>query len=84
MKCRSGCAACCIVISISSIIPGMLNGKPAGIRCVNLDKNNLCSLHGTDSYPDVCGNFKPSKDICGNTAEEALNNLDKLEKLTGI
>ena len=35
-SCRSGCAACCIAPSISSPIPGMPHGKPAGVRCVQL------------------------------------------------
>ena len=29
-----GCGACCIAPSISSAIPGMPDGKPAGVRCV--------------------------------------------------
>ena len=44
--CRAGCGACCIAPSISSPIPGMPNGKPAGVRCVQLDANNLvCGEH---------------------------------------
>ena len=29
MECRIGCAACCVVISISSPLPGYPDGKPA-------------------------------------------------------
>jgi hypothetical protein len=36
MECRIGCAACCIALPISSPIPGMPDGKPAGVRCVQL------------------------------------------------
>ena len=36
MDCRPGCAACCIAPSISSPIPGMPHGKPAGVRCIQL------------------------------------------------
>ncbi|MDD8045446.1 MAG: YkgJ family cysteine cluster protein, partial [Verrucomicrobiota bacterium] len=32
MECRPGCGACCTVVSISSPIPGMPQGKPAGVR----------------------------------------------------
>jgi Fe-S-cluster containining protein len=32
MNCRLGCGACCIAPSISSPIPGMPQGKPAGVR----------------------------------------------------
>ncbi|QSA20024.1 YkgJ family cysteine cluster protein, partial [Vibrio furnissii] len=42
MDCRLGCGACCIAPSISSPIPGMPNGKPAGTRCIQLNENNLC------------------------------------------
>ncbi|NBX68342.1 MAG: YkgJ family cysteine cluster protein, partial [Proteobacteria bacterium] len=37
MECRIGCGACCIAPSISSPLPGMPHGKPAGVRCVNLN-----------------------------------------------
>jgi Fe-S-cluster containining protein len=83
MKCRPGCAACCIAISISSPIPGMPEGKPAGFRCINLDNDNLCIIHGTELYPVVCRNFRASLEMCGKTAEEALTYLAELERLTG-
>ncbi|MBL8029250.1 MAG: YkgJ family cysteine cluster protein, partial [Fibrobacteres bacterium] len=54
MECRIGCAACCTEISISSPIPGMPNGKPAGTRCVNLNNNNECTIHQNENYPNVC------------------------------
>ena len=46
MDCRVGCGACCIALSISSPIPGMPNGKPAGVRCVQLTPDNRCLLFG--------------------------------------
>lgn len=82
MMCRPGCAACCIHISISSRIPGMPNGKPAGVPCVNLDRDRLCSIHGTDDYPAVCRNFKPSPEMCGDSNEHAASYLKRLEELT--
>ncbi|MBM3421317.1 MAG: YkgJ family cysteine cluster protein, partial [Bacteroidetes bacterium] len=36
MDCREGCGACCIALDISSSIPGMEGGKPAGMRCIHL------------------------------------------------
>ena len=51
MKCREGCGACCIAPSISSPIPGMPNGKPAGERCVQLSVENLCSIFGQPGAP---------------------------------
>ena len=81
-NCRKGCAACCIVISISSPLPGMPDGKPAGVRCVNLDDNNLCSIHEKDNFPSVCRNFTFDPEFCGKTNEEAFERLGELENLT--
>ena len=36
MECRTDCGACCIAPSISSPIPGMPQGKPAGDNAVIL------------------------------------------------
>ncbi len=81
MECRPGCGACCIVISISSSIPGMPDGKPAGVRCVNLDENNNCRIHNTSSYPQVCRDFKASLEMCGDSNDFAFEYLTKLEEL---
>jgi uncharacterized protein len=82
MSCRVGCGACCIAISISSPIPGMPQGKPAGVRCIQLDKSNLCKLFGHSSRPSVCLEFKFSEDLCGQTNPEAFYLLENLESLT--
>ncbi len=82
MECRVGCAACCIAISISSAIPGMPNGKPAGIRCVQLTEDNRCRLFGKKERPKICVSFTPSIEICGSSAEEAYINLERLENMT--
>jgi len=71
MECRSGCAVCCIHISISSPIPGMLTGKPAGVRCVQLTEDLKCALFNDPSRPEVCSGFKPDLLFCGNTVEDA-------------
>lgn len=82
MKCRSGCAACCTVISISSPLPGMPEGKPPGVRCINLDNKNRCKIHNSSIYPDVCMNFTADKFYCGNTDEEAYYLINKIEQDT--
>lgn len=81
-KCRPGCGACCISVSISSPIPGMENGKPAGIRCINLDNNNFCLIFGQKERPKVCLSLKPSPQMCGNSREEAMKYLELIEKET--
>lgn len=82
MECRAGCGACCIVISISSPIPGMPNGKPAGVRCVQLSEDNKCRLFGKKERPLVCSQLKPAKDLCGESNEEAFHLLRMLEEAT--
>lgn len=82
MECRAGCGACCIAISISSPIPGMPNGKPAGVRCVQLSDDNLCQIFGQPDRPATCTALRPSPEMCGTTAEEALIYLTWLEEVT--
>lgn len=82
MECRLGCGACCIAPSISSPIPGMPNGKPAGVRCVQLTEDNLCKLFGKEERPKVCLGLPPSKEMCGESYEDADSYLSYLEKAT--
>jgi Fe-S-cluster containining protein len=82
MDCREGCGACCIAPSISSAIPGMPEGKPAGVRCSQLDDSNLCKLFNQADRPAVCLNFSATQDVCGQTNEFALHTLSELENLT--
>jgi len=82
MQCRKGCGACCIAISISSPLPGMPNGKPAGVRCIHLTEENLCSIHDTPDLPTVCRNLKPAREMCGYTFGNAMTYLTELERQT--
>ncbi|ROR31836.1 hypothetical protein EDD66_101455 [Mobilisporobacter senegalensis] len=83
MKCRIGCAACCIAPSISSPIPGMSDGKPPGIRCIQLTDDNKCKLFGKKERPAVCGSLRASVEMCGTSDKEAFKYLEELEKITG-
>jgi uncharacterized protein len=82
MNCRLGCGACCIAPSISSPIPGMPQGKPAGVRCIQLDAQNLCKIFGHPGRPKVCGSLQPEQRMCGNSNAAAFDYLNELEKLT--
>jgi Fe-S-cluster containining protein len=82
MDCRPGCAACCIAPSISSAIPGMPQGKPAGVRCVQLDEANRCRLFGRPERPAVCSGLQPSHEMCGDGNAHAMVYLARLEVLT--
>jgi uncharacterized protein len=80
--CRAGCGACCTAPSISSPIPGMPKGKPAGVRCVQLDEHHRCRIFGDPARPAVCGSLQPSAEMCGATREQAMHFLLELERLT--
>ena len=82
MDCRTGCGACCIAPSISSPIPGMPRGKPAGVRCAQLDDANRCMIFGRPERPAVCASLKPAREMCGESAGEAIAWLTRLEQAT--
>jgi hypothetical protein len=60
----------------------MLSGKPAGVKCIQLDDNYRCKLFGKPERPPVCGSLRPSAEMCGNSNEHARGYLDMLEQLT--
>jgi len=82
LECRAGCGACCIAPSITTAIPGMPHGKPAGIPCVQLQPDLSCALFGRPDRPAVCRSLRPSKEMCGASREEALAGLAWLELST--
>lgn len=82
LSCRLGCGACCIAPSISSPIPGMPNGKPAGVRCIQLSEDNLCELFNNPLRPKICSELLPTAEMCGQSNEEALAYLTLLEEST--
>lgn len=82
MQCRSRCAACCIAPSISTPLPKMPQGKPAGVACAHLTADYLCELFGQAERPAVCGSLQPSVTMCGQSRDEALVYLHELERLT--
>ena len=82
MECRAGCGACCIAPSISSPIPGMASGKPAGMRCIQLDETNRCRLFGQPERPLVCLRFDADPAVCGHSTEQAMQLIGSLELAT--
>jgi uncharacterized protein len=60
----------------------MPHGKAAGVRCANLTDANACAIFGQPERPAVCANLKPSAEMCGNSAEEAVAYLTFLEHAT--
>ena len=82
MECRPGCGACCIAPSITSPIPGMPQGKPAGVRCVQLDDELRCRIFGQPGRPACCAGLQPSLQMCGADRGQALAFLSWLENET--
>jgi Fe-S-cluster containining protein len=79
MICRPHCGACCIAPSISSPIPGMPLGKPAGVRCIHLSQDNRCLIFDSPERPKVCTDFRAEPEVCGTSREEAMALLAALE-----
>ena len=80
--CRPGCGACCTAPSISSAIPGMPHGKPAGVRCVQLGADQRCLIFGQPERPAVCASLQAEPQMCGSHHMHAMVFLAQLEALT--
>lgn len=81
-SCRPRCGACCIAPSITSAIPGMPHGKPAGVPCVQLDDDMRCRIFGRPERPAFCGGLQPSREMCGDSTARAMHWLAHLEAVT--
>jgi hypothetical protein len=82
IPCRAGCGACCVALSISSPIPGLPDGKPAGQACPQLDDQFRCRIFGRTERPACCSGLVPQAEMCGTSREEALAYLYWLEQAT--
>jgi len=82
MNCRNACGACCIAPSITSPLPGMPHGKPAGVPCVQLLPDMRCAVFGKPERPAFCGGLQPSAEMCGTSREAAIAWLTRLDALT--
>jgi hypothetical protein len=60
----------------------MPNGKPAGVRCVQLLPDLRCALFSQPERPAVCASLRPTELMCGHDRDEALAYLEKLELAT--
>ena len=60
----------------------MPNGKPAGVRCVQLQPDNRCALFNDPRRPAVCSRLQPEAAMCGDSREQALVWLADLEMQT--
>jgi hypothetical protein len=60
----------------------MPDGKPAGVRCVQLLEDNRCRIFGLPERPPCCSGLQPSPEMCGSSRTDALQWLDRLEVVT--
>jgi hypothetical protein len=60
----------------------MPNGKPSGMRCIQLDDANRCKLFGQPERPEICRRLKPEIAMCGASRDEALRILGEWERAT--
>jgi hypothetical protein len=60
----------------------MPQGKPAGVRCVQLTEDDRCAIFGRPERPAFCGSLQPSAEMCGESREQALAWLTRLERDT--
>ena len=60
----------------------MPQGKPAGVRCVQLSDDNRCAIFGRPERPVVCSGLRPEAAMCGATREHAMAYLAALEAAT--
>lgn len=60
----------------------MPNGKPAGVRCIQLDIENCCMIFDKPERPKFCASLQPSLEMCSETREQAMIWLTNLEYLT--
>ncbi len=60
----------------------MPGGKPAGVRCVQLTDDYRCAIFGRPERPEVCRRLRPSPSMCGAHRDEAMANIEALERAT--
>jgi hypothetical protein len=62
----------------------MPNGKPAGIRCAQLDDDNRCMIFGDPRRPAVCGSLRASVEMCGLTDDVLATRLHAMKFLSAL
>jgi hypothetical protein len=60
----------------------MPQGKPAGVRCVQLDDAERCRVFGQPERPVVCTSLRPTPEMCGSHRAQAMAWLGRLETHT--
>jgi hypothetical protein len=57
----------------------MPDGKPAGVRCIQLPDDERCAIFDSPDRPAVCRTLRPDFEMCGESRDEAMRYLMQLE-----
>ncbi len=60
----------------------MPHGKPAGMRCFQLDAHARCAIFTHADRPAVCAGQQAEAAMCGSNAQQAMVWLTELEQST--
>jgi hypothetical protein len=60
----------------------MPDGKPVGVRCLQLTEDNRCSIFGQHELPAVRAKLHEEPPMCGAHRAHALTWLAQLEQAT--
>ena len=60
----------------------MPQGKPAGVRCIQLTEDHRCAIFGRPERPACCSGLRPAAEMCGEDREHAFAWLRQLEQRT--
>lgn len=63
-------------------MPGLPDGKPAGMPCPHLAPDMRCGLFGLPERPAVCSSLKRLAEMCLTSREEAIAYLTDMERKT--
>lgn len=60
----------------------MPDGKPAGVRCIQLTADNGCAIFGQPQRPAFCAGLQASAEMCGPSRAHAIAWISALEVAT--
>lgn len=60
----------------------MPQGKPAGVRCVQLTEDYRCKIFDDPGRPQICHALMPTEEMCGENREQAMRWWGMLEQAT--
>jgi hypothetical protein len=60
----------------------MPDGKPAGVRCIQLSEDKRCLIFGQALRPACCSGLQASVEMCGESRIDALLWLARLDEAT--